>query len=94
VAENKAPEATTVAQANGQKPKRDPHAVQSRILGAMLRHTVRVHLFTGEVVTGEALAFDTYALGLRVDGQDKPVLIFKHGVVMIDWGDGEAPSEQ
>ena len=93
MAESKAPET------NGQKPKRDPHAVQSRILGAMLRHTVRVHLLTGEVVTGEvvtgeALAFDTYALGLRVDGQDKPVLIFKHGVVMIDWGDGEAPSEQ
>ena len=90
MAENKAPEATTVAQANGQKTKRDPHAVQTRILGAMRGQAVRVHLFTGETVYGELLAHDTYALGLRVDGQDKPVLIFKHGVVMIDWAPDDA----
>jgi len=37
--ESKAAEAT-----NGQKPRRDPNAVQSRLLGAMRGHEVRIHL--------------------------------------------------
>ena len=80
MAENKAPET-----ANGQTKKRDPHAVQARVLSAMRGQAVRLHLMTSEVVAGQLLANDVYTLALRIDGQDKPVLIFKHAVAWIDW---------
>jgi len=79
---------------NGQKPRRDPNAVQSRLLGAMRGHEVRIHLLTGETLVGRLLANDTYVLAVSLDGQDKPALVWKHGVGVIDWVDDETPSEQ
>jgi host factor-I protein len=48
------------------------------------RIPVAVHFFTGMQLRGVVRGFDTYTLVLELEGTNKQVLIFKHGVLYVD----------
>ena len=48
------------------------------------RIPVAVHFFTGMQLRGIVRGFDTYTFVLELEGTNKQVLIFKHGVLYID----------
>ncbi len=48
------------------------------------RVPVAVHFFTGMQLRGVVRGFDTYTFVLELEGTNKQVLIFKHGVLYID----------
>lgn len=48
------------------------------------RIPVAVHFFTGMQLRGLVRGFDTYTFVLELEGTNKQVLIFKHGVLYID----------
>lgn len=48
------------------------------------RVPVAVHFFTGMQLRGIVRGFDTYTFVLELEGTNKQVLIFKHGVLYID----------
>ncbi|MFA0740778.1 MAG: hypothetical protein DFNUSKGM_000885 [Candidatus Fervidibacter sacchari] len=48
------------------------------------RIPVAVHFFTGMQLRGIVRGFDTYTFVLELEGTNKQVLIFKHGVLYVD----------
>lgn len=48
------------------------------------RIPVAVHFFTGMQLRGLVRGFDTYTFVLELEGTNKQILIFKHGVLYID----------
>jgi host factor-I protein len=48
------------------------------------RIPVAVHFFTGMQLRGVVRGFDTYTIALELEGTNKQVLIFKHGILYVD----------
>ncbi len=48
------------------------------------RIPVAVHFFTGMQLRGIVRGFDTYTFVLELEGTNKQVLVFKHGVLYVD----------
>ncbi len=48
------------------------------------RIPVAVHFFTGMQLRGTVRGFDTYTIALELEGTNKQVLIFKHGILYVD----------
>jgi host factor-I protein len=48
------------------------------------RIPVAVHFFTGMQLRGIVRGFDTYTIALELEGTNKQVLIFKHGILYVD----------
>lgn len=48
------------------------------------RVPVAVHFFTGMQLRGTVRGFDTYTIVLELEGTNKQVLIFKHGILFVD----------
>lgn len=48
------------------------------------RIPVAVHFFTGMQLRGVVRGFDTYTFVLELEGTNKQVLVFKHGVLYVD----------
>lgn len=48
------------------------------------RIPVAVHFFTGMQLRGIVRGFDTYTFVLELEGTNKQILVFKHGVLYVD----------
>lgn len=48
------------------------------------RIPVAIHFFTGMQLRGFVKGFDTYTFVLELEGTNKQILIFKHGVLYVD----------
>ncbi|MCS7266049.1 MAG: RNA chaperone Hfq [Armatimonadetes bacterium] len=48
------------------------------------RVPVAVHFFTGMQLRGIVRGFDTYTFVLELEGTNRQILVFKHGVLYID----------
>lgn len=88
----------TTTERNGQtqgaeaKPKRDPHAVQTRWFVAAKGKSVELTLTSGATLTGVLSAVDQFSLTLR-EPDGRLALLFKHAVAALriaaDGGDNE-----
>lgn len=88
-----APRAEPKTEAPAPEAKPDPHHAQHSILRAMRGRRVTLRLLDGTTIEGHLVADDTFTLVLRPDGAPVPAdgspplpaLIFKHGVIGVDW---------
>ena len=72
------------------KKKRNPHAVQTAVLGSLKNQRVSIRLLDGTEIGGTLRAADVYTLALQPDGAECVDLLYKHGVSTVR----PAPTEE